>query len=185
MSFHGKLTTTVCFICTKGKPWCAMMCEYFKNEVKIKIRLHWTFPRNKLTYKTLNSIKNLNKFTKWMDVTVVHYQSIADFDWKCELELQKSNINEIVDYELSLSIQHGSQIKGDKSHIIYYKFCATTIALESLDVCYGNRTSIRKSDHSEQLYIHLHWPFSLWEEADTNQTSNSIKEVYNGFFTCL
>lgn len=118
-----------------------------------------------------------------MDVTVVHYQSIADFDWKCELELQKSNINEIVDYELSLSIQHGSQIKGDKSHIIYYKFCATTIALESLeslDVCYGNRTSIRKSDHSEQLYIHLHWPFSLWEEADTNQTSNSIKEVYNG-----
>lgn len=41
-----------------------MMCEYFKNEIKTKIRLHWTFPRNKLTYKTLNSIKNLNKFTK-------------------------------------------------------------------------------------------------------------------------
>lgn len=49
-----------------------------------------------------------------MDVTVVHYQSIADFDWKCELELQKPNINEIVEYELSLSIQHGSQIKGEK-----------------------------------------------------------------------
>lgn len=27
-----------------------------------------------------------------MDVTVVHYQSIADFDWKCERELQKPNI---------------------------------------------------------------------------------------------
>lgn len=41
-----------------------MMCEYLKNELKTKIRLHWTFPRNKLTDKTLNSIKILNKFAK-------------------------------------------------------------------------------------------------------------------------
>lgn len=136
-----------------------------------------------------------------MDVTVRPPSEYCRFwlkmwTWITKAKHQNElSLPKIVDYELSLSIQHGSQIKGENHiqytvsytiHTICYKFCATTIALVASGVsgCLLQELNINQKRWS--LRTTLYW-FGLtlltMGRSGYKSSSNSITEalkVYNG-----